>query len=146
MFYLDSSVTVALLTNEPDAETAQTIIDRLLGQGLAGVCSDWSVAEYRCAIAAKHRMGLITLKNVAAVANALDILRAAKFVGANTLPTDIVRAGELAVQIVSQPLRAADALHIAIASRLGITHFVSFDKTQATAARKALVGVQVIKN
>lgn len=146
MFYLDASVTVALLTIEPEADTAQAIIERLLGLGLAGVCSDWSLSEYRCAIAAKHRMGLITLKNVAVVANALEVLRGAKFVGASTLPSDIVRAGELATQIVSQPLRAADALHIAIAARLGVTHFVTFDKDQAAAARKALIGVQVIKN
>jgi uncharacterized protein len=146
VFYLDTSVTVALLTNEPDAEIAQAIIERLLGQGLAGVCSDWSLAEYRCAIAAKHQAGLVNLKNVSAVANALGVLREAKFLGASTLPTDIIRAGELAIQIVSQPLRAADALHIAIAARLGVTHFVTFDKDQATAARKALVGVQVIKN
>jgi prevent-host-death family protein len=47
------------------------------------------IAEYRYAIAAKHRAGLISAKNVAAVANALGVVREAKFAGAGTLPTDI---------------------------------------------------------
>jgi len=143
MFYIDTSVAVALLTQEPNSKIAEQLMNRLMGQGLRGVCSDWTCAEYRCAIAAKHRAGYVDTVNLSALASALDMLRSVKFNAASTLASDVVRAGELAVQVASLPLRAADALHIAIAARLGVTHFVSFDHAQAAVAAKVLVGVQI---
>ena len=81
--------------------------------------------------------------DLSSLATALDVLRFAKFTVTPTLAIDVVRAGVLAVQVAHLPLRAADALHIANAPRLGVTHFASFDRAQAAEAAKVLVGVQV---
>lgn len=88
--------------------------------------------------------GYVDAQDLRALSSALDTLCTSKFKSAPTMPTDIARAGELALQVPHLPLRAADALHVAIAARLGVTHFASFDHAQTAVAAKVLVGVQVV--
>lgn len=144
MLYLDTSILVALLSQEGGSEAAQQLLDDWLSAGRSAVCSDWAAAEFRCAIAAKHRAGLIAASDLPLLALALDGLSADKLEAAAILPSDVVRSGELAIARPAMRLRAGDALHIAIAARLGVTHFLSFDQDQAAAARQVLVGVKVL--
>jgi uncharacterized protein len=144
MLYLDTSVLVALFSQESGSDLGQQLLDDWLSAGRSAVCSDWAAAELRCAIAAKHRANLISASDLPLIALALDGLCADKLEAAATLPSDVVRAGELAIARPAMRLRAGDALHIAIAARLGVTHFLSFDQDQAAAARQVLVGVKVL--
>ncbi len=142
MFYIDTSVAVALLTQEQHSIRAKNTIDALLRQGVKGACSDWTRAEFRCAIASKLRARLITENDFEAVSNGLDLLSQRKFTLVPTLTSDVVRAGKIASSTPKIPLRAADSLHLAIAARIGVTHFVSFDANQVLCAKAVLVGVQ----
>ncbi len=144
MFYLDTSVAVALLTPEKHTARAHQIIDQLMLAGIKGACSEWTRAEFRCAISAKFRADLILLQDLDEVAKSLDVLTAKKMISAPTLGSDVVRAGQIAINQPSNPIRAGDALHLAIASRIGVTHFVSFDSDQLECAKSVLIGVELL--
>ncbi len=145
LLYLDTSFFVALLTQEGGSEAAQQQLHEWLSAGRSALCSDWAAAECRCALAAKHRAGLIAAADLPFIVAQFDAFCAEKLRSAATLATDVVRAGELAIAKPDMRLSAGDALHIAVAARIGATHFLSFDRDQAAAAREVLVGVKVLQ-
>jgi predicted nucleic acid-binding protein len=74
----------------------------------------------------------------------LDLLSQRKFTLIPTLASDVVRAGKIASAQPKTLIRAADSLHLAIAARIGVTHFVSFDSNQILCAKAVLVGVEIV--
>jgi predicted nucleic acid-binding protein len=143
-FYIDTSVAVAFLTTDVLTPKAIQLLNAQMETDVQGFCSDWVCAEYRCAVAAKHRSGQILAADFWRLSQAVDLMRHQTFLPLPTQPADVVRAGEMAARSPHIPLRAADALHIALASRVGASVFLTFDKAQANAARALLVGVDVI--
>jgi uncharacterized protein len=140
--YIDTSVLVSAFSNEP----LQTVAMALLrAPQWEQVCiSDWTVAEFTCAMHAKvlrgetppevaHTIGQ-TLKNLI-TQGALHRIA-------------VLREDYTAVQRVVPGLnclvRGADALHLAVAARSNITHFASLDKTQRVAASHWLIGIECV--
>lgn len=109
------------------------------------VCvSDWTLAEFACALQAKVWRG----DTPAGVAREITQLLA-RLLAQNALQRIAVlredyRAVELQAAQITGVLRGADALHLAVAARHQVSHFATFDKTQLAAARHWLPDVACV--
>ena len=140
--YIDTSILVSAFSNEPLQAVAMALLQAPQWEQ---VCvSDWTVAEFTCAlrtkvlrdetpIAVAHTIGQ-TLKNLVAqgALHRIAVLREDYAAVQRTVPG------------LNCLVRAADALHLAVAARSNITHFASLDKTQRVAASHWLVGIECV--
>jgi predicted nucleic acid-binding protein len=134
--YLDASVLVALFVIDPTSARAEAF---LLAHPEPIAVSDFGAAEFSSAVARRVRMrelsddeGRLAFSNFddwAARSADRDLLRAA----------DIEAANRILRRLIVN-LRTPDALHIAIAERVGAT-LVTFDQRMADSAR--ILGVAV---
>ena len=126
--YLDASVLVALFVEEPSTAQAQA---RLVGEIL--LISDFAAAEFSAAIARRVRIGDMPASQAPITFQAFDswVARATSRVVQDVSDTP---NADILVRRLDLGLRAPDALHIAIARRLGAT-LSTFDLRMAHAAR-----------
>jgi hypothetical protein len=131
MRYLDTSLLIPLFVKEPKSAAA---IAWLAGLSYANLAvSPWGIAEFSSAASIKVRTGQIDADTrTKAQAEFLKFLEFRVREVVPITPADFYRAAELCDQW-PLGLRAADALHLAIAERRGLTA-CTLDKGMWTAA------------
>jgi len=121
--YVDTSVLVAAHVSEPHTDLAQ----RCLSEQSSGLLiSMWALVEADSALAIKRRRGELDAASQAVAITDIDGF-SARF-GPHVLPleADMQRARVLC-RNVDSGLRAGDALHLALALRLGVSHLATLD-------------------
>lgn len=121
--YLDASAAMKLLFEEPESEQLLDYLDALAERTLV---ASWLLHTevHRAA----GRRGGVTSQAMAAVLALVDLIDIAR--------GDLIVAGTLA------PLRSQDALHLAVAIRVGAEEILTYDHELAEAASAA--GLRVV--
>ena len=133
--YLDTSVLVSALTIEAETPLAVAWLRR----GREVAVSDWSFTEVASALSLKVRTGAISSSDRVRAASAFGKLSASF----TLIPVerDHFRTAADYIGLVGVPLRASDALHLAVcaARRLPLA---TLDRGMAEAA--VIIGVEVV--
>ncbi|KPV39949.1 twitching motility protein PilT [Thiohalorhabdus denitrificans] len=131
MLYLDTSLLVAALTNEPRTAEMQ---EWLANQDPADmVISDWVVTEFSGALSLKVRNGALPPEHRAEALAMFNSLVEESFARLSVSPQEFHTAARFADQHATG-LRSGDALHLAIAANHG-AHLRTLDQGLAEAAR-----------
>ena len=128
--YLDSSVLVAAFS--PEAFTSRAL--DILELSSRVIISELTVTETRISLIRKRKRGAMTGGEVATALAALATAIGDGVLMVAPLPVDAFRVAEAIADRVAGPVRAMDALHVAMAGILG-AELATFDGDQATAAR-----------
>ena len=136
-FYLDASVLVSLIVEEPFSQVTTRFVNQHAGHLLT---SEFAAAEAASGVSRLVRMDILSIEAATAALEDFDAWRFGATEQVDTVQGD-VRFAHLLVRRFETKLRAPDALHVAIAKRLGAT-LVTRDSGMRTAAE--LVGVGAV--
>lgn len=128
MLYVDTSAFVSMFVREG---RSAGVVDLLAQRSDAIAISDWVMTETHSAIALKVRSGKISEKEAKA-ARAKVARSIPEYYCEAIIRADFETASSL-IDGIGVPLRAADALHLAICKRLG-AELLTFDSEMKNAA------------
>lgn len=133
MIYVDTSVLVALLTNESTAP----LIRRWYAEddNRIFVTAEWTLTEFSSAVNLKERTGQLTTKQANSIHKVFD-----DFLNGGIRLAEVSRhAFRHSAKLIQtlQGLRAGDALHLAVATELNTKEFATLDKLLAEKAKQA---------
>ncbi len=126
--YVDTSVLVAAHVREPHTDLAQ---DWLSGQGGGLLLSTWALLECESALAIKTRRGEIDAEGQAQAIQDIEALATHFAPLAAPVEADYQHA-RVFCRNAASGLRAGDALHLAIALRLGACALATLDHVLAS--------------
>lgn len=129
--YPDASLLVSAYVDEPASDRAERWLRSLAPGDLAS--SAWSRTEVASALAKKVRMGALTLFGLESVFGAIQAMLADSAIDVPVEPHHFATAADLVVRS-PVPLRAGDALHLAIAAGARV-ELVTLDRRMAEAGQ-----------
>jgi predicted nucleic acid-binding protein len=132
-FYLDASVLVAAVTNEPHSAAAQDWLEAQPSKEIS--FSGWTLTEVASALSVKHRRGDISALDKARADNAINAM-VTSFERTPVEDQHFLAALSF-VEVEQAKLRAGDALHAAIAA--------DYDQTLVTLDRGLASGCAVLR-
>lgn len=130
--YVDTSVIVAMLTDEPKTQACKDWFRALKQAPMSG---DWLVTEFYSAIALKQRIGQLREKDLKATMHQFEHIT--NNGGIKLMPIareTFSNAGKLTHKHPNT--RAGDALHLSAAITCGAKEFVTLDIAQAASAKQ----------
>lgn len=136
--YLDTSALVSMHFKESRTTALLDWLDSMRGADLA--VSQWALAEFSSAAAFKLRARQITVDEEATGHALFAETLAGLLTVVDVLPSDFAGAADLCRQKIA-PLRAGDALHLAICKRAGRA-MLTLDNELAAACRSHGVAVE----
>ena len=138
--YLDSSVLVAAYA--PEQFSLRAV--ELLGTASELVVSELTVTEARVSLIRKRKRQAMTAAEVADAFSEIAEAIQDGTISVKPVPVNAHRLAEALADRVMVPVRAMDALHVAMAALLG-AELATFDADQATAARAEGITVHTEK-
>jgi predicted nucleic acid-binding protein len=128
--YLDANVLVALFTNDPFDARAWGFLER---QQPVLIVSDFAGAEFAAVIGRRVRMKILSNVEARQAFAYFDSWTTESTQQTETIAGDLAQAAAL-LRRLDTNLRTPDAIHIAIARRLG-ADLLTFDRKMAASAK-----------